>query len=164
MTVNGLREELALLLGTLKRNRVGVPLAELKTKYKKGYGQLCQKIGTVASQYIRQAALNGLRIRKDLAADTQFLINQVILESGIKHKLSIAVFKHCDIAELDSLLLELRNLVLAALEPIYTRQIGLFLVDQCFDDPPALPLFYNDANGQVFDGLKWRPLEEFQKI
>lgn len=158
-----LRDKLEQLLGTLKRNRAGVPPEELETKYKKGYLRLCQKISSTASQYVSQTVFSGLRIRESLFPEAEALAKQAYLESGTRSRLSAAIFKHCDMAELDSLLTELRTLMMAALESLYARHTGLFLSNRClgFDGQQAKPLVYNDASRHVFDGKDWIPIEEF---
>lgn len=163
MTVKELKEKLELLLDRLQRNKAGIPLSELKTKYKKGYDGLCQEISTLTSQYVIQTAFCGLRVRKDLSPEAISLVSQAILESGIKHKISAAVFTNQDIAELDCLAAQLRSMATMALEPLYARNTGLFLTGSCLEDPLCRPLLYNDASGQILVNDEWLPIEDFLK-
>ena len=65
LSIEELRSQLLSLLGTLQTNREKVPLDILKTRYKKGYGDLCQKLRCCASEYARQLTLSGIRIHRD---------------------------------------------------------------------------------------------------
>ena len=62
LSIEELRSQLLSLLGTLQTNREKVPLDILKTRYKKGYGDLCQKLRCCASEYARQLTLSGIRM------------------------------------------------------------------------------------------------------
>ena len=44
LSMEELRSQLLSLLGTLQTNREKVPLDILKTRYKKGYDDLCQRL------------------------------------------------------------------------------------------------------------------------
>ena len=53
-------EELRRLLLVLKNNKDHIPVSVLKSKYKKGYNDLCDKIRHSASAYALNASLHGL--------------------------------------------------------------------------------------------------------
>lgn len=154
-----LREELAKLLTTLKHNREKVSLDVLKTKYKKGYDTLCAGIRRSASDYARQAALCGIRIHKDYLDEAVSIINDTIAESGILKQLSRAAFSHQDIAEFDSLALTLRQKILADLESLYAKHLGLYITQECLENPDVLPLIYCRVNHCIWQDGKWIPLE-----
>lgn len=157
-----LREELSKLLTTLKHNREKVSLDVLKTKYKKGYDTLCAGIRRSASDYARQIALCGIRIHKDYLDDAVFIINDTIAQSGILKQLSKAAFGHQDMAEFDSLANALREKILASLKPFYMRHLGLYITQECLENPNVMPLIYCAANHCVWQDGKWIPLELYQ--
>lgn len=154
-----LREELSMLLSTLKHNREKVSLDVLKTKYKKGYDTLCAGIKRSASDYAKQLALCGIRIHKDYLDEAVSVINETIAGSGILKQLSRAAFSHQDIAEFDSLALMLREKILNSLESLYTKHLGLYITPECLEKPDVLPLIYCRVNHCIWQDGKWIPLE-----
>lgn len=157
-----LRDELTRLLSTLKHNREKVPLDVLRTKYKKGYDALCANISRTASDYARQVALRGIRIHRDCLEEAISIINGAIAGSGILKQLSGAAFRHQDIAEFDSLAGALREKLLAELEPFYMRHLGLYITQECLEDPDVAPLLYCTANHCIWQDGKWIPLELYE--
>ena len=61
-----LKGELEKLLNTLQVNREKVPLKILKTKYKKGYEELCRNICNTASDYVKQIDTPTFKLLKRL--------------------------------------------------------------------------------------------------
>lgn len=157
-----LREELARLLSTLKHNREKVPLDMLKTKYKKGYDALCASISRSASDYAKQVALHGIRIHRDCLDEAISIVNGAIAGSGILKQLTAAAFCHQDIAEFDSLAVALREKLLAELEPFYMRHLGLYITQECLEDPDVAPLIYCTASHCIWQDGKWIPLELYE--
>lgn len=154
-----LRAELAKLLTTLKRNRENVSLDVLKTKYKTGYDTLCANIKRSASDYAKQIVLRSIRIHADYFDAAVSIINGTIAGSGILKQLSKAAFSHQDIAEFDSLAITLREKILAALESFYAEHLGLYITQECLENPEAAPLIYCAANNCVWQDGKWIPME-----
>lgn len=154
-----LREELAKLLSTLKHNREKVSLDVLKTKYKKGYDTLCAGIRRSASDYAKQIALCDIRIHKDYLNEAVSIINGTIARSGILKQLSRAAFSHQDIAEFESLALTLRKKILANLESLYAKHLGLYITQECLENPDIPPLVYCRVSHCIWQDGKWIPLE-----
>lgn len=154
-----LRDELSKLLTTLKHNREKVSLDVLKTKYKKGYDTLCAGIRRSASDYAKQITLCGIRIHRDYLDEAVSIINGTIAQSGILKQLSKAAFTHQDMAEFDSLANALREKILASLEPFYMRHLGLYITQECLENPDVMPLIYCVANNCIWQDGKWVPLE-----
>ncbi len=154
-----LREELSKLLTTLKHNREKVSLDVLKTKYKKGYDTLCAGIKRAASDYAKQIALCGIRIHKDYLDEAVPIINGTIARSGILKQLSGAAFSHQDITEFESLAITLRQKILADLEPLYAKHLGLYITPECLENPDIPPMIYCQVNHCVWQDGKWIPLE-----
>ena len=157
-----LREELAKLLQTLKHNREKVPLNVLKTKYKKGYSGLCAGIKRRASDYARKIALSGIRIHRDYLDEAIPIVNKTIEQSGILKQLSKAAFSHQDIAEFDSLAGNLREKILADLEPFYARHLALYITQECLENPDIPPLIYCVASHCFWQDEQWIPLELYK--
>ncbi|MCM1188553.1 MAG: hypothetical protein NC541_04560 [bacterium] len=152
------REELARLLATLKHNREKVPLDVLKTKYQKGYAALCAEIRRRASDYAAKAVLGGIRIHRDYLDEAVAVINGTVERSGILKQLSKAAFSHQDIAEFDALAGVLRERVLADLEPFYAGHLGLYITQECLENPDTAPLIYCMASHcfwQDGNGFRW---------
>ena len=154
-----LREELAKLLSTLKHNREKVSLDVLKTKYKKGYDTLCADIRRSASDYAGQTALCGIRIHRDYLDEAVSIVNGTITRSGILKQLSRAAFSHQDITEFESLALALRQKILADLESLYTKHLGLYITQECLENPDIPPMIYCRVNHCIWQDGKWIPLE-----
>lgn len=154
-----LREKLEKLLSTLKHNREKVSLDVLKTKYKKGYDTLCAGIKRSASDYAKQIALCDIRIYKDYLEEAASIINGTIAQSGILKQLSRAAFSHQDIAEFESLAGMLREKILADLEPLYAKHLGLYITPECLENPDILPMIYCKVNHCIWHDGKWIPLE-----
>ena len=157
-----LREELAKLLTTLKHNREKVPLEVLKTKYRKGYTGLCADIKCKASDYAAKVALRGIRIHKDYLDEAVPIVNGTIEHSGLLKQLSRAAFSHQDIAEFDSLANALREKILAGLEPFYMSHLGLYITQECLENPDVAPLIYCMANHCFWQDGRWIPLELYE--
>ena len=157
-----LRDELSKLLSTLKHNREKVPLDILKTRYKKGYDTLCERIRHSASNYAKHIVLCGIRIHEDYLDEAAAVINGTIENCGILKKLSKAAFSHQDINEFDSLAGTLREKVLADLESFYRKHLGLYITPECLEDPEVKPLIYCVANDCVLQAGKWIPLELYE--
>lgn len=154
-----LREELAKLLTTLKHNREKVPLEVLKTKYRKGYTGLCADIKCKASDYAAKVALMGIRIHKDYLDEAVPIVNGTIERSGILKQLSRAAFSHQDITEFESLALTLRQKILTDLEPFYAKHLGLYITQECLENPDIPPMIYCSASHCIWQDGKWVPLE-----
>ena len=154
-----LREKLEKLLSTLKHNREKVSLDVLKTKYKKGYDTLCADIKCSASDYAKQIARCGIRIHKDYLVEAVSIVNGTIARSGILKQLSRAAFSHQDITEFESLALTLRQKILTDLEPFYAKHLGLYITQECLENPDIPPMIYCRASHCIWQDGKWVPLE-----
>ena len=158
-----LREDLSKLLITLKHNREKVPLDILKTRYKKGYDTLCERIRHFASDYAKHIVICGIRIQEDYLDEAAAVINGTIEGCcGILKQLSKAAFSHQDIDEFDSLAGTLREMVLADLESFYRKHLGLYIMPECLENPEVGPLVYCVANDCVLQDGKWIPLEFYE--
>jgi hypothetical protein len=131
-----LRTKLEKLLETMKKNRVNVPLQELKTKYKKGYDALRSDIKIVASEYAMQLALYNIRVHKDHLDRIAPIVNRTIQESGILKQLSVAAFHRQDLAEFEELSCSLRERILESLEPFLAGRICVQAMGGCLVDSP----------------------------
>lgn len=139
MKQDELRTALAGHLDTLKRNLAVVTMDVLKTKYRKPYLELQNNLCTVTSDYIKDIALRNIHIHQKLIDETVPLINAAIQDSGLLKQVSHAIFLRQDIEEVDRLALELRKRVLRTLEDSYTRNLCLYLTEECFSEPPVTP-------------------------
>lgn len=155
-----LRGELEKLLNTLKVNRDKVPLNILKTKYKKGYEELCVSIRNTTSDYVKQIVLHEIRIHKDYLDKGIAIIEQAIQESGLLKEISKAAFCKQNITEVTNLALKLRKTILEALEPFYGNHTGLYITPECLENPDILPDLYCFANGCIWKERQWIPLEK----
>lgn len=104
-----LRQTLAVYLDTLKRNLDAVPLETLKTKYKKPFDKLRQDISLTASAYVKEITLKDIRILEDFSDEALPLIENAIQQSGLLKQISAAAFHRQDLAEIDTLALELKK-------------------------------------------------------
>jgi len=143
------------LLGTLKRNKEKVPITELKTKYKKGFENLCKEISEISSLFVRQILFQDIKIRKDLLDEAISIVDETIQKSCYLKNFSVAVFCHQNIRELESLAYSLRELILKDLEPFYARYIYLYVTEECLENPIHAPLICNAASGCIWENGKW---------
>ena len=108
---------------------------------------------------VRFATANAV---KSVTAHEVININETIAESGILRQLAAAAFRHQDIAEFDTLAGALRERLLAELEPFYMRHLGLYITQECLEDPDAAPLLYCTASHCIWQDGKWSPLELYE--
>ena len=64
--------------------------------------------------------------------------------------------------EFDSLANVLRGKILADLEPFYMGHLGLYITQECLENPDVLPLVYCTANHCIWQDGKWIPLELYE--
>lgn len=159
MENTALRTELEEYLDLLKRNLAVASLETLKTKYKKPFDELRHNISSTTSAYVKQVALENIRIQADFMDEALPLIQSTIDQSGILKQISAAAFKRQDIAEIDQLALTLKEQIRQALIPFYDKHICLYLDEECFGNPPKAPKFYNEASGCIWKDNAWTPAE-----
>lgn len=155
-----LRGELEKLLNTLKVNRDKVPLNVLKTKYKKGYEELRRNICNTTTEYVKQVAFHGIRIRKDYVDECIAIIDKSLQESELLKEISKAAFCKQSITEITTLALKLRKTILEALEPFYGWHTGLYITPECLENPDMFPEFYCFANRCIWMDGQWIPFEQ----
>lgn len=154
-----LQKELEQLLETLKHNRDKVPLAVLKTKYKTGYDNLCRKINTTATAYIKQILFYSVRIHKDYIDICIPVIEQAIKDSGLLKQLSNAAYSKQDISEFTNLAFALKQLILEALQPVYKANTTLLCTPECMENPSVPLVPYCLVNNCILRDGKWVPFE-----
>lgn len=160
----GTEKLLADKLSTLKRNRDQVPLKVLKTKYKKGYQQLCLELKTLTEAYLNSVICKNLRIRKDLFPEAEKLIQSAIADSGMLKECSRAVFQRQDLEELRKLAEHLRETVINALQPFYEQHTCLYIRPECLEEPYPPPDIYNEATGYFYIDGKWTEMPEAHDV
>ena len=163
LSIEELRSQLLSLLGTLQTNREKVPLDILKTRYKKGYGDLCQKLRCCASEYARQLTLSGIRIHRDYLEEGVSRVERLIKTSGILKQLSCNIFKAWDIEAFERHCSQFRIALLAEMDHFYREYPGLYITKECLENPDMLLLLYSPVNYCVFVNDTWIPLEIYQK-
>ena len=156
----GTEKLLADKLATLKKNRDQVPLKVLKTKYKKGYQQLCLELKTLTEAYLNSVICKNLRIRKDLFPEAEKLIQPAIADSGLLRECSRAVFQRQDMEELRKLAERLRETVNNALQPFYEQHTCLYIRPECLEEPYPPPDIYNEATGYFYIDGRWAEMPE----
>lgn len=108
-------EELRRLLLVLKNNKDHIPVSVLKSKYKKGYNDLCDKIRCSASAYALDASLHGLQVHISYADEIAAIVTKVIADSEIMHQFSTAIYKNQDLDQFVKLTENLREIILTSL-------------------------------------------------
>lgn len=99
------------LLQRLKNNKDNVPVEMLRSKYKKAYGELVQRLHNMTLEIAREMALGGLKVRREDAVDTYAKINAAIEESGLLESISHDVYHDQDFDMVLSHMAELRSVV-----------------------------------------------------
>mgnify|MGYP004473088103 FL=1 len=163
LSIEDLRSQLLSLLGTLQANREKVPLDILKTKYKKGYDDLCQKLRSCASEYAGRLTLSGIRIHRDYLEDGVSHVEHLIKTSGILKQLSCDIYKAWDIEAFERHCSQFQIALLAEMDHFYWEYPGLYITKECLENPDTLPLLYSPVNHCVFVNDTWIPLEIYQK-
>lgn len=105
------KEKYVALLAQLKRNRANVPLEVLKTKYRKPFEELQNRLRVMTVKIVYDVVLNGLLIRYEDADGAYAEINQLIEESGLAKEISQAVFLNQDLGAVEEKTMELREKV-----------------------------------------------------
>lgn len=159
MEKNELRTALEGHLDTLKRNLAVVSLDELKTKYRKPFEELQHDISTTATAYVKQATLEGLRIRSDFLEEALPIIQSTIDQSGLLHQISEAAFRKQDIDEFDRLALELKVQIDEALVPFHHKHTRLYMEKTPPGVQPKAAEFYNEATGCIWRDGAWTPMK-----
>lgn len=159
MERNELRAALEGHLDTLKRNLAVVSLEELKTKYRKPFEELQHNISTTATAYVKQATLEGLRIRSDFLDEALPIIQSTIDQSGLLHQISEAAFRKQDIDEFDRLALELKGQIDQALVPFHHKHTRLYMEKTPPGIQPKAAEFYNEATGCIWRDGAWTPMK-----
>ena len=90
-------EELRRLLLVLKNNRDHIPISVLKSKYKNAYNNLCDKIRTAASVYVKEVSLHNLQVHIAYAEEISSIVTEAINNSGILHELSEVIYQNQDL-------------------------------------------------------------------
>lgn len=155
MDVKGTEEKLTKLLATLKKNRDHVPLEELHTRYKKPYDALCQEIKSACSDYLTAVCFHDFRCNKRFWEECLAVILQAKEDSRIMPQISRALFQRQSMTEVKELSEKLRNAYQEALAPFFEKYICLLLSPECFDEPPAIPLIFNEATGCIYENGAW---------
>lgn len=163
LSTEELRSQLLSLLGTLQANQEKVPLDILKTRYRKGYGDLCQKLRSCASEYAGRLTLSDIRIHRDYLEEGVSRVERLIQTSGILKQLSCDIFKAWDMEAFERHCSQFRTTLLTAMDQFYREYPGLYITKECLENPNTLPLLYSPVNHCVFVNDTWIPLEIYQK-
>lgn len=105
------KEKYVALLAQMKRNKANVPLEVLKTKYRKPFEELQNRLRVMTVKIVYDVVLNGLLIRYEDADGAYAEINQLIEESGLSKEISQAVFLNQDLGVVEEKTMELREKV-----------------------------------------------------
>ncbi len=116
-------EELRRLLLVLKNNRDHIPISVLKSKYKNAYNNLCDKIRTAASVYVKEVSLHNLQVHIAYAEEISSIVTQAINNSGILHELSEVIYQNQDLDQFIKLTEDLRKVVLLSLSDYMDAKI-----------------------------------------
>ena len=116
-------EELRRWLLVLKNNRDHIPISVLKSKYKNAYNNLCDKIRTAASVYVKEVSLHSLQVHIAYAEDISSIVTEAINNSGILHELSEAIYQNQDLNQFIKLTEDLRKVVLLSLSDYLDAKI-----------------------------------------
>lgn len=116
-------EELRRLLLVLKNNRDHIPISVLKSKYKNAYNNLCDKIRTAASVYVKEVSLHNLQVHIAYAEEISSIVTEAINNSGILHELSEVIYQNQDLDQFIKLTEDLRKVVLLSLSDYMDAKI-----------------------------------------
>lgn len=116
-------EELRRLLLVLKNNRDHIPISVLKSKYKNAYNNLCDKIRTAASVYVKEVSLHNLQVHIAYAEEISSIVTEAINNSGILHELSEVIYQNQDLDQFIKLTENLRKVVLLSLSDYMDAKI-----------------------------------------
>lgn len=116
-------EELRRLLLVLKNNKDHIPVSVLKSKYKNAYNNLCDKIRTAASVYVKEVSLHNLQVHIAYAEEISSIVTEAINNSGILHELSEVIYQNQDLDQFIKLTEDLRKVVLLSLSDYMDAKI-----------------------------------------
>lgn len=152
-----LREELSAMLWKLNRNLQLYPREVLKTRYQKGYENLSKRLNDMAAKYTEEVALRGFLIRDCDMDEIVPRVEERIKESGILKQISVAIYEHQDISEIDQLANKLSELIGEIMEPYYQKNTCLQLTEACLTEPnipPECGTLLQDVFERMEDGKK----------
>lgn len=107
----------------LKNNRDHIPISVLKSKYKNAYNNLCDKIRTAASVYVKEVSLHNLQVHIAYAEEISSIVTEAINNSGILHELSEVIYQNQDLDQFIKLTEDLRKVVLLSLSDYMDAKI-----------------------------------------
>lgn len=155
-----LRKTLEIQLDTLRRNLEVVSLDVLKTKYKKPYDELREKICKAATAYTRHVALSNIRIRHSLFDEAKTYIDAAIQQTQCLKKISNAAFQRQDMDEIEALAHTLRGEIEQSLHYFYLQHMCLLVSHECINGPQKVPEIYNKATSCIWRDGAWQPMED----
>ncbi|CUX25381.1 hypothetical protein [Clostridium sp. C105KSO13] len=153
MTIYELGGSLEELLSTLKRNREGVGVQTLKTKYQHPYRALLNQIEQTASSFVSSVALRGLVLNPDVPLQEQLdVITKTIDDSGLLIEMGRDISRHYDVSRLHSLALKMRKQIELALWP-YINLKTCLVAD--LSDLEKEPVIYNTLTEEIYEHNTW---------
>lgn len=146
-------EELKTKVEQLKKNREKVPLEALKTKYKKPYEDLLNRIKELASRIIHEQTLKDIVIWQDDEGNKLVdAINQMIEKQqepgGIMKRISQALYKHYDVEEFKALVEEMRITIWNMWIPYWQEHCCLYVLPENWEEPYPPPRIYNELTDE----------------
>jgi hypothetical protein len=135
-------EELKTKVGQLKKNRENVPLETLRTKYRKPYRELLDKISRLAEKIYREVAGEGIVM---MTNDSEVLVRQI--QQAVdeqEESVSNAIFKEYDVEKFLRIAQALHTTVWNLWIPYWQTHCCLYAVPECFEEPYPQPRIYND--------------------
>ena len=155
MNLEETEQKLIKLLAILKKNRDHVPLDELRTKYRTAYIKLCQEIWDACASYITAICFHDFRCNVLYWEECKKILLKAKQDSGIIPQIHNALYQRQSIGEVRELAQKLRTHYQEALEPFYSAHSCLLLIEECFDEPPAIPPLYNKVTGYFYEDGAW---------
>lgn len=99
------------MLDQLRKNEEHVPSELLRTRYRKGYDELRDRLIKSTYLIMQDIVFYGLLIRKENAAKVYAEINRLTKESGILNEISRAIFRDKDLNLIEECIARLREQV-----------------------------------------------------
>ena len=127
MTKEELRTMLESDLQTLKKNKENVPIEELKTKYKKSYENLLNRIKSSSEEYLKVVIFYGILITQGYSEEYMRYIVQKIQDTNLVEKISAALYKEYSIAIVDEYATQIREAVIKATDDYYRSHLTIIV-------------------------------------
>lgn len=145
-TTEELIGELRTEVQKLKTNKEKVPLDVLKTKYKKPYEELLNRIKDISSEIYRRKMFDGITIQN---GDSDVLVAQIqnAVDERMK-EVSHSLYREYDVDKFLEIAEQMHTTVNNLWIPYWQSHCGLYVLPENWEEGGGTPRVYNDLTNE----------------